>query len=505
MTAVDTSSWIINDNLRTLPTNALQTFVNNTTNAYTLVETENDTFVNQETYSLDGGTYHGAVREYRWDCAQIPFLRNPVPSQSGALFAYSTLAHGKSVRPYQTMRWTASGGQHINCTPALDSLSLIYVDEYQSGDYALHTTTSGGTRRTSTLKLNMSFFYTSITQNFSFPNFNDAQVGLDFVIFRQDNPSMNTELRDFTMATTGHASNVVFGQGSVSGSVIRRGVIGTGEMRVSGIVHIPALSEFDSTNNLRGVFGNWQGNNQGTRPEKLIIASRINSITVPYVVDYSVPRITNTPHILNQVGAYGSGEEHSQAVTGTLRVSGAPVVSHSAPTPESHSVNVSDRIRLTGNATRTHESSTTHMPDITDDLRISTGSISRNHVNAHGARAYNIPVFDRIVLNDNFVSDLNRAHSVPVTDRIMMTPIATEQPTYAVNVTDSIQLLSEITSKKNLAFDAGIRDNISFLSEIQTETTGTRIGDGPDVTETGGGGFLLTAGRRLWRRLGLPG
>ena len=353
-TTIDTSGWIIHDNLNNLETSALNTFAANNSNNYTLIETENNTFAGSGSWTAGGATGNnnsGQWREYRWDCAQIPFIRNLVPTDGQqSLFSYDTLSHGKGARPYQHLTWTHSSGAHIHMTPVIDSVTLRYLNNPSrwGNDYQPRLSADNSEFQenpASTLKILWRFFYSSLTNNLAFPNFNDASPEFDIHIFRADDVTKRLSITDWPISTTGAGSNIVFSTTAPSGSVMRRTGVGTGEMQAHSIFHIPSNTQL--TNSQSEWNGLW-GNPDLLRPDKLILAIRLHSQTAPYVRVPNVPRIVNLDQILLQQGPYGSGENFSEPVNSTLHLGATVVVNHTEHEEVDHEVSIASGIRLQG-------------------------------------------------------------------------------------------------------------------------------------------------------------
>ena len=293
MAAIDTTNWVHHDNLRGLNNADLNTFATNNTNFYCLFESEPASLTS---FSDGGDTVYGR----RFDFAQVPFLISNVPTQGESFqHSYSSISHGKGVRPYQTMRWTNPQGQHVHCMPTVDSVQA----DYQNAN----------------LKLHIRFYYSSLTSNYAFPNFNDASPELDIWLFDKDDPANYIRLVDFPISTTGAGSNIVFSTTAPSGSVLRRSGVGTGEMEVHGLTHIAPWQslqyhgdfEWDqntSQGEYQPLYAFGQHSNTGSR--RLVVAVRWHSQVAPFSFDYNVSRQTNPTTILSQVGPYGGPQSH---------------------------------------------------------------------------------------------------------------------------------------------------------------------------------------------------
>ena len=290
MAAIDTTNWVFHDNLRELNNADLNTFATNNTNFYCLFETEGG--------ALDGLQVDDIGYGRRYDFAQVPFLISNVPTQGESFqHSYTSISHGKGVRPYQTMRWTNPQGQHVHCMPTVDSLAMYSLSE--------------------NLYLNLRFYYSSLTSNYAFPNFNDASPELDIWIFDKDDPANYMKIIDFPVSTTGAGSNIVFSTTAPSGSVLRRSGVGTGEMEVHGIQHVVSESQMQ-------FFGDWAdpvgdtgyitpiapGGPSGNAGQRVIVAVRWHSQVAPFSFDYNVSRQTNPTTILAQQGPYSGPQSH---------------------------------------------------------------------------------------------------------------------------------------------------------------------------------------------------
>ena len=494
MTAtIDTSGWIHHDNLRSLDTSALNTFATNNINNYTLIESEPRTFVSSRYVGLGnsngtlqvGGDYRIDELTYRYDCAQIPFLRSTVPTFGETdLFSYNTLSHGRGVRPYQGMTWTGPQGQHIHCMPTIDSIqvkerTVSRFSEVQSR--FIHGNPIFAFR----------FFYSSLTNNYAFPNFNAAAPEFDIWVFEANNVENRYNILDWPITTTGAGSNIVFSTTAPSGSVMRRSGIGTGEMEVHGVNHIPSSSQIEG--------------NPSLTSGRLIIAVRLHSQTAPYVRD-NVPRITNPAQILLQQGPYGSGENFTEDVNDTLHLGGSVVVDLVEYENRSYVVTIGDSVRLTSMVETTFEDGIVNEAVIDDSIHLG-GQIVIEHIDSSGTRHHNVIAFDTIRLESGLATDLARMHAVHPLGGIRLLGEVEEGDTgYSVRINDAIHPLSELTYLfGNAILTDAVYGNIQlYTSSIEIHSTGT-VNEEELPNESGGGGsYLLTAGRRLWKSLGLP-
>ena len=215
MAIIDTTNWITNDNLRSMSNEGLTAFVNNISNAYTLLESEFRTFA---TFDNDDNGYRW--QEYRWDIHQVPFLVSNVPTfEEGSLVTYGTLSHGKSVRPYQHLTWTASGGQHMHMIPVIDSVTARYRKPL-GHQYLTNPQTFN------TMRFAFRFYYGSVSTNYSFPNFNDAAPEFDIWMWQASDDSKWCKIENWPITTTGAGSNIVLSTTAPGGNFMRRGTYG---------------------------------------------------------------------------------------------------------------------------------------------------------------------------------------------------------------------------------------------------------------------------------------
>ena len=315
MAVIDTTNWVHHDNVRGLGIEALGQFYNNTPSAYTLVESEpSSSFVSQTDNGLSPG--HGGrivYRTQRWDYSYVPFLRSLVPTSGQTfLFSYETLSHGKGVRPWQNLSWSGPNGQHIHMFPVVDSLQLTFAQPAtQSNPTASESATN--------FHLNMRFYYTSLTTNYAFPNFNDAEPMLDIAFYHKDDDSKWIAITDFPIATTGAGSNIVFSTTAPSGSVLYREAVGTGNMATHGVAHIPDNNRITWSSNystkssaIDDIFDSpkhFTGSTSGFWARAVPMTFRVHSQVAPFTRNPNVPRIPNPTQRI-QEGLYGSPDDH---------------------------------------------------------------------------------------------------------------------------------------------------------------------------------------------------
>ena len=202
---IDTSNWVFHDNLDDLTNAALTTYATNNTNFYTLLETENATFAGETQEGEQGTGNFNRYRRYRWDMAQVPFLRSNIPTHGESDFVtYNGYSHGKSVRPYQGLQWTGPAGQHIHMMPTIDNISLEWTRRASDSEYIL-----GGTGRRMNIQFGMQFWYSSLTNNYAFPNFNDAAPEFDIYIWNADNLDNWIRVENYPITTTGAPATIV--------------------------------------------------------------------------------------------------------------------------------------------------------------------------------------------------------------------------------------------------------------------------------------------------------
>lgn len=472
MTILDTTNWLLNDNLLGLSNSALRAYTNNLINGYTLVETENRTFV------TTSGSGQNRTAEYRYDCAIVPALTSLV--QLPSRFTRSTVAHGKSVRPPQHLSWSGPQGQHIHMSPCIDSVAVVYRSYNGDG--------SNNSWRYNALnfKFNIRHWYGSLTRDYAFPNFNDAGYEMDIIIWRADNNLLHTSILNWPITTTGAPATVVLGLNTQTGPFARRESFGNLTTKAYSVNHIPTHD-----NNFVNVVGSLQGRDgryaDGIPPQKLIIGYRIHSQSAPFT-RYNVPRVSNPNNIINQGGIYSAGEELEVSPTDSLRIAGGPTTNLVQYVPTAHQVNISDRVRLSGDVRVVFEDNEVLEVRPSDTIYIRSGTVPVDH-DRSGINNFEVTPMDGIRLTGHLVTDLARAYSVSPMDTIRLNPnVPLEEDAYAVMITDNINFDHDITTITSDKTEVDILGVVSLQARILIVSDGEMVGNEIDLS--GGGGFI---------------
>ena len=478
MTTIDTSGWIINDNLQSMSNQALNAFVANTPNAYSLFETEFRAFAGS------GTTGRQTYVDARWDFHQVPFLRGTVPTFGETSFVtYTSLSHGKSVRPMQHLTWTGPQGQHMHMVPVIDSVQ----GRWQG--LSSNVGTSDDNRTLRSLRFNMRFYYGSLSTNYSFPNFNDAAPEFDIWLFNAANNQQYLKVLNFPISTTGAGSAIVLSTTAPSGNFMRRDNYGVVDVEVHGTAHIPSSSQMEAV----GGFGRWHfSTGFDGLPQKLIVAVRMHSQTAPYVRYPNVPRITNPEMILSQAGIYAPAEDHVvEEVEEDLRLGGNVVVRLVNYVPVNHSVSVTDRVRLSGDALVSFEDNEVIEQRVDDDIRLRAGSVSVDH-DRSGIQNYSVTPIDSMGFVSSLVGDLARAYAVSPVGRIRIEGDVEgdDIDAFGIRIADELWVSTHIFTSKD--FDEESVEVIGVMalqSSVAIQTTAKPV-DNEVIGAGGGGGFI---------------
>ena len=325
---IDTSNWIRTDALYQLPTSQLQAFVDNGVNSYTLVESSSGSLSGTTTTGTDAEGRDYTQTKTTWFTGNMPFSGSAHLDTS--LFSNSAYTGGnRVVRPCQHVTWTAAGGQHIHChydIRELDLFTRLFHD--------------GSPGEVTTLRFRLACWYSSVSTNYSFPNFNDASVEMDIWLINKANPAQWFYIPNFPISTTGAPSTIVFASGSpantTTGNVLYRGSIGTSQRRGYSLFHVPSHTQIS---NESGVHESaWAGlssipitSNGLPLVQRWILGYRLHSPTTPYVVAHNVSRQTNPANVTSQAGSYGSSEDHD--VMGNAVAGGISTGSLTAESP----------------------------------------------------------------------------------------------------------------------------------------------------------------------------
>lgn len=482
MTIIDTSSWPLNDNLGNFNNASLQAYTNNLQQGYTLIESETNTFAG----TSGSGGFNPFYNEYRWDTAIVPGVGGNIPTPG--LFNRNTLAHGKSVRPPQNLSWEASGGQHIHMSPEIDSVTVGYNNNSQiANNY-----------QPSWIRFNLRHWYGSLTQNFSFPNFNDAQYEIDIHIWQSADDTSRISILNWPIATTGAPSTIVFGALSKARNFLRRGSFGVTEFIGYSINHVPSSSQI--TGNLVDVFGTLGGGQiqpGAPQPGKIVIGYRIHSQAAPFT-RVNVPRITNPDMILAQTGIYSTGEDFTERPTDNIQLGDSISVNFVESVPESHSVSLLDGVSLSGVVTTNVESHDAHSVTLSDTIRM--GDTVAPQVSTEGPTSHSVSLAGRVRLSGSLVADQAFKHVVSPQDRVQVSgAIGVPAEQHRVRLQDNIWLTTDFTSVYDDDARYEITDVISVVPSIRVRVDGEEILDLTPVGE--GGSFITVVGRRLFRKL----
>lgn len=291
MPAINTSNWVVNDDLDTMTTTDVQSWAQNIPTAYTLNSNEGS-----------AGNFTSSFGYNAWNFGIPPFAGTAVSTQSGTATSDEAIGIGRSVRPPQRFLWlnpAESGavvGQHMNYYPVIRGVR-IYTNSFgvPTGVIGVLVTT----------------FAVSAWSNFAFPNFNDASPELDLLVYFQNDTDQYLEIRNFPVNTFGFGNTIVIPQGDSNRVIYYRTTLdnqGTGVARVrfADSVHNVSSSQYSIHGDVStiGAFQSEIVNNAGNN---LIIAYRWHSQVAPFTNQAPVARVQE---ILNVGSQYQPAESY---------------------------------------------------------------------------------------------------------------------------------------------------------------------------------------------------
>ena len=274
MTAIDTTTWVNNSNIHQNTTSALNAYVNNGTDQYTLNETAPRTF-------------SGNHRERGMG---IEVINHPNTSSGG----------GKSVRPPQRFTRQLTGGGHVHFIPNVVRLRMYGA--IQEGSSGIATPTGVIGIGIETLRLS------SVAPENSFPTANDAEIEIDIAIFDKEDSNKYAILLNYPISTTGLGA---VWDSNQSGSVLWRGALGVSLFDRSYIFH--------NTQSGAWLFNDWSLQEMWNDTGRWIVSYRLHDVVSPY----SIANEVNTGVAINP-GIYASVPDINLTVGGsnTLTFSG---------------------------------------------------------------------------------------------------------------------------------------------------------------------------------------
>ena len=281
---IDTSMWLSNATIHSNTTSALNTYVNNGLNQYTLNET----------------TARVNVGNHRERTCGIKVINSPNTS----------LATGKSVRPPQRFTRGLTGGGHIHFIPNVETIRLYGA--IQEGSSGIPTPTGVIGIGIETLRLS------SVNDTTGFPNGNDAELEIDVIIHDKEDTTKYAFLLDYPISNTGLGTNW---DAFSAQSVLWRGALGVSRFDRTYLFH--------NTQSNAWHFINWSLNEMWHDTSSWIVSYRIHSAVAPYSITNSV---SNTANQLNP-GVYEAISGVELAVDGinTILLSGGGVITASEP------------------------------------------------------------------------------------------------------------------------------------------------------------------------------
>ena len=284
MTAIDTTTWLSNSNIHQNTTSALNQYVNNGTNQYTLNET----------------TARQFVGNHRERSCGIRVINHP----------NTTAGTGKSVRPPQRFTRALTGGGHVHFVPNVELIRLY--GSINEGGSGIATPTGVIGVGIETLRLS------SVAPENDFPTANDAEIEIDIAIFDKEDSSKYAVLTNYPISTTGLGTSWTT---SNSGSVLWRGALGVSLFDRSYIVH--------NTQSGAWLFHDWSLNEMWNDTGRWIVSYRLHDVVAPY----SIANEVNTGVAINP-GVYASVPDIDLSVGGsnTLTLSGGGEIEASGAT-----------------------------------------------------------------------------------------------------------------------------------------------------------------------------
>ena len=289
MTAIDTTTWVDNATIHQNTTSALNVYVNNGTDQYTLNESTIRQFV-------------GNSRERT--CG-IRVVNHP----------NTTAGSGKSVRPPQRFTRALTGGGHVHFVPNVESIRLYGA--IQEGGSGIATPTGVIGIGIETLRLS------SVAPENSFPTANDAEIEIDIAIFDKEDSNKYAILLNYPISTTGLGA---VWDSNQSGSVLWRGALGVSLFDRSYIFH--------NTQSGAWLFNDWSLNEMWNDTGRWIVSYRLHDVVAPY----SIANEVNTGVAINP-GVYASvpGIELSVGGSNTITFAGGGEIEASGA-PQSVSI-----------------------------------------------------------------------------------------------------------------------------------------------------------------------
>ena len=248
MTMIDTSTWLTNSDIHQNTTSALNTYVNNGLNQWTLNET----------------TSRSNVGNHRERTCGIRVINSP----------NTTSGSGKSVRPPQRMTRALTGGGHVHFIPNLELVRLYGA--IQEGSSGIPSPTGVIGIGIETLRLS------SVADTTSFPNGNDAEMEIDIVITLEDDTTKSAILLDYPIHNTGLGTNW---DPFTAQSVLWRGALGVSKFDRTYLFH--------NTQSNAWTFNNWSLNEMWYDTGKWIISYRIHDVVAPYSITNNVALSTH--------------------------------------------------------------------------------------------------------------------------------------------------------------------------------------------------------------------
>ena len=258
MTAIDTTTWVDNDNIHSNTTSALNAYVNNGVTEYTLVET--------------------TIRQFssgsRSRSCGIPVVNNNLHTTGGA---------GKSVRPPQRFTIPITGGGHAHFIPNLYRVNLYGA--VQEGGSGIPTPTGVIGLSIETLRLS------SVASTTSFPTGNDAEMEIDIWIFDKEDPTKFAFLTNYPINTTGLGGNW---NPNSPASVLWRGALGVSAFDRAAVTHNTQSGAWE--------FSNWSLQEMWNDTGRWIVNYRIHDVVSPYYITNEV----SLAQPFNNAGIYAS-------------------------------------------------------------------------------------------------------------------------------------------------------------------------------------------------------
>ena len=285
---IDTTNWVTDSTFWQQGTQAINSYVNNITNAYTMNETTNGSvsFANRV---FTGG--HRVVDH---------------PNQ--------TSGFGKSVRPPQRFSIALTGGGHAHIIPDLTQV-IVYGNSVNEGGETSHVPTGVIGFGIETYR------FAGTQQRDNTPTGNDAEMEIDVWIFDASNPTAYMKLENYPISTTGLGANYNPQYGTAS--VMWRGALGVSAWDRTYLTH-------NTQSNAWTYVGGWTLGHLFNETGRLVIAYRIHEVVAPYEITNNVVRQNSGTDVLSQQGIYAAstGMEHALEPRGsTIRLAGSPHLS----------------------------------------------------------------------------------------------------------------------------------------------------------------------------------